>query len=383
MRRIVEISQILLFYDVPHVFTVVDKNGTNYVCMLVRVTPFTDQFVCTGISPMRLNSLLLGHLDLRDVFESPELHEYFYADVFDYTVAQMEIVLSDRPTIAEDELPDRGIRFSPHEIEEEIAMESRKHSRTILYLGIEPAAGEHQAGVAANKLAKLLSTFQDVSKYAFKKAIAHKSPSKKVTLSNSDIYMWDVYGSKAASFNLMLKSRLPGNLLGRSDISIAVSLIDEVVSSIDDLHASKEVLTKYRGHFVSKYLDTMRYLSHTSDTIYYSWVPSQFDEVRTKHVSFRQAAALLKYLGTKDELGREVVTMRGFFDKVYVSRNQWIFVDDGGNTYNGTLKSGSSVSLDKITTSVPYEIECDEVLVSKPLSDVDEKRYELYSHRRL
>jgi hypothetical protein len=65
--------RILLYYDVPEIFVGVDTVGTQYLCLLAEEHEGDLHYICTQISGNRLYEVGMGKIDIRTVFESPEL----------------------------------------------------------------------------------------------------------------------------------------------------------------------------------------------------------------------------------------------------------------------------------------------------------------------
>ncbi|GHT93055.1 hypothetical protein FACS1894140_5880 [Spirochaetia bacterium] len=65
--------RILLYYDVPEIFVGIDTVGTQYLCLLAEEREGDLHYICTQISGNRLYEVGMGKIDIRTVFESPEL----------------------------------------------------------------------------------------------------------------------------------------------------------------------------------------------------------------------------------------------------------------------------------------------------------------------
>lgn len=319
---------------------------------------------------------------MREVFAEPEVNTYYQFNISDYSARSISMRRLDGFHFPEEDLPDQGVRFTDDEFASGIQEDAKRYSRPILYLGVEPSGRVGETKVSAKRLARILDGFQDVVKYAYKKAIVEKPAAERRLINKEEYYTWDVYGTEAASFNVKMQSRLSGNLLGQTEIVNAMSILDEVISSIEDFERSAEYLVTYRGHFVSKYLETLRLLSKTKDTLYYSWIPSAYEDVTTTRITYRQAKAFVDHFADRTELGVETVTYRGCFDEIYVSKGKWIFIDEEGKEHKGNAKS-EVITLEEITTSVPYVIICSEVLTDGVLPDDEKTELWLQEIKRL
>lgn len=105
--------KILVFLDVPQLFLSRDALGTSYICLLYNSD--TDAHICVQASAARIQGLLNGEIDLRDMFTSPEQEGTLFKASFDgQTLAAERIRRND---VSEEMLPDTGFHLSdkrPH-----------------------------------------------------------------------------------------------------------------------------------------------------------------------------------------------------------------------------------------------------------------------------
>lgn len=104
------IKRILEFYDVPQLFVAQDTLGINYLCVLYSEE---ENFEYLGIqmSDIRLNNFLLGQLDLRKIYLSPEQENSLY-----HITVKEKAITADRllntSEITEQMLPEPGFYYS-------------------------------------------------------------------------------------------------------------------------------------------------------------------------------------------------------------------------------------------------------------------------------
>lgn len=114
MNDILTMERVLDFYDQPQLFVARDSFNTLYLCLLFDDEP-TLQYTAIRISDKRLKSFIDGTLDLRAIYEQPEVSgEYF--DV-SYNENTYHISLATFSTITEDRLPDQGYTASRQPME--------------------------------------------------------------------------------------------------------------------------------------------------------------------------------------------------------------------------------------------------------------------------
>ncbi|MFN9110412.1 MAG: DUF6575 domain-containing protein [Bacteroidota bacterium] len=108
MAKILNISQILVYYDFPEIFLAKDIVGTNYLCLLVDADETATTYISTAISQQRLSSFINGQIDLRDIYTNPEIEEWLTFNQVD------QIIVAEKwnePVIPEIYLPEPGFVF--------------------------------------------------------------------------------------------------------------------------------------------------------------------------------------------------------------------------------------------------------------------------------
>lgn len=108
MKIALQISQILVYYDCPQVFVAEDIVGTKYLCLLVSCEDSISKHICTKISDKRLLKFVLGDLDLRLIFEEPEIPEYY---TFDNLEESINADLYLKKQLPEEFLPQTGFTY--------------------------------------------------------------------------------------------------------------------------------------------------------------------------------------------------------------------------------------------------------------------------------
>ena len=77
MNRIFTTLSILDYYDGPEVLLVSDQFGARHLMNLAAEEDGVEEFVTTLISPERFEQLVKQEIDLRGVYLSPEIPEFF------------------------------------------------------------------------------------------------------------------------------------------------------------------------------------------------------------------------------------------------------------------------------------------------------------------
>lgn len=115
MNNILTIDRIIDFYDIPQIFVARDAFDTLYLCLLFRDEPRV-QYTAIRVSDKKLDGFIKGHVDLRDMLETPEVDGEYFDVTFDGDAYRIE--RADFEKISEDRLPERGYVMSNGQTEE-------------------------------------------------------------------------------------------------------------------------------------------------------------------------------------------------------------------------------------------------------------------------
>jgi len=106
-KRMEKIKPIieLLYYDYPQVFIGRNIEDQNYCCMVITENEFGPQYLCTPISDQRTQRISDGYIDLRDVYEYPEVNYFYLASYNEEDEESISLILQDYTSCPEEFLP--------------------------------------------------------------------------------------------------------------------------------------------------------------------------------------------------------------------------------------------------------------------------------------
>lgn len=114
MNNQLTVEKVLDFYDIPQLFVARDGFNTLYLCLLFDDEPIA-KYTAIRISDHRLKDFTNGSLDLRTIYEHPEVAgEYFDVSFSDDAYHVSPTAFS---TISEDRLPAEGYTVSRQPME--------------------------------------------------------------------------------------------------------------------------------------------------------------------------------------------------------------------------------------------------------------------------
>jgi len=364
MNTKVFLKDILLYYDTPQLFVSRDAVGTNYICMLIEQNTDFDKFACISVSEQKLTQFTNGHIDLRDVFLTPEINQFYYTHVQNYQSNYFEIIPIEIEQLPPEWLPDEGVFINLDQVQSEVLIESKEKAKTIIHLNLNPPESINEPRIKALTLTEALLRFQTMLKYAYKKSIVSFPYAQRKQLNVPENYQLDVFAFAQGSFKIKMQSQCYPNLFGETEILRALELVDQLVDNIDDIGGSLKLLSQNKGHFANTYINFIKYIAESKSKLTYAWAYSGIKSPVMKQISSDQAQHLYEIFNQQDELKEETIELIGYFDKVDEKYGKWRLVDKENNTYNGELGEVEGITLKGvIIRTMLYRLVCIEKII--------------------
>jgi uncharacterized protein DUF6575 len=384
MRTQIFLKDILLYYDTPQLFVARDAVGTNYICMVVEQNSDFDNYACVQISEKKLEYFSNGHIDLRAVFASPEIKKYYQAKIHDFELNFFEIIPLENDELPEEWLPDEGIVIKIAQSQSEIVAESKDKAKTIVYLSLNPPESANEPRINTLSLSEALLRFQTMLKYAYKKSIAKISYANRKQLNVPENYQLDVFAFAPGSFKVKMQSQSYPSLLGETEITRALHLVDQHVDNIDNVDSSLKLLSENKGHFANTYINFLKYIAESKSKLSYSWAFSRIKNPVTKQITSDQAQYLYEIFNQQDELKEETIELIGHFDKVDKKYGKWRLVDQENNSHNGELGEVEGLTLKGVIIGTKlYKLVCIEKITEVVGTSEEKKSIQLMELKQM
>ncbi|MFH0924933.1 MAG: DUF6575 domain-containing protein [bacterium] len=374
----IKYKDTLLFYDTPIVFIGVDLINTNYVCQLIERDDKGDNYLCVQISPTRLVELIKGGLDLRNVFEVPELNQYYKITVVEDLNSSFELIPIDPKEIREDWLPKTGLFLEPvsENKEELILNEVKSRNSAIVHLILNPPESAVGHVISVTHLAGALDLFQLMLRHAFKKVYTGFGKDFRKLSDFLDKYSLEVFALSPGSFKIHLQSKEKADISGYVEISKGLEKIDEITGSIGDMNKSLEVLKANKGHLASSYINLLEFVIENDCPISYSWITPEREKPITKNISKKQAMPLYNEIAEYKELKVELLEIVGKIIRSDVKKGTWTIETDEGKEYSGKIEEGENISLKgTVNDSEKYRFYCEEKIIERVGAAKETKEY--------
>ena len=357
MNSIIDIDQILLYYDTIQLFIGTAQIGTMYLCMLYDDHNI-DKYIGIRISKQKLSLLLSGRNDLRSIFLSPEIpEEYFSITILEGNKYILDATL---PTIEEYMLPAEDAFIIPSNDYSDLIEERLEWGKPIVHLGFIDNNNSHY--IKASALSSLISDYQDFVTNTYKKI--NETPQARVITPN-----FNIFKSSAASFNLHMYIDDDLDLFGGSSMDSTLDFINALLD-FENEDMLKESLGRIQGYAFSHYKRFIKGLVNNNLCIKSAWTTSDIEHpVSYNQIQSDKIQYAYEVLKRSTELEQEHIELIGFFLKVDSTNGDWKFyctIDE--KEYKG--KSLNSEILNGLTVRTKdYKITCTKTAEKQTISD--------------
>lgn len=351
--RTLRLTKILEYYDVPQLFLATDQLNSNFVCMMTEFIAGTGYiYFAVQVSESKLRDFLLGEVDLRQLYISPEVEDAYFRVVVHNQIISAESF--SRDNITESILPDEGYYYEEDDDAEnyELVAKTQQERFTIIRLGFVDQRNSHE--IDTECLAQAISAFQHTVTNCHQKLRGKQ---------NAIEAKLKVTTFKAASFDVEFKSSAPVDLFGGSELSDTFAKIDSLMRTSEE-DEFKSILRSVQGRTVSNYKNFIKILEENNLAIKYKWVSSIADKsVVSTVVPKERVSQIYELLTRNEELASEEVEYTGVFLASSVENGKWsLRAEDIDKPINGesedfNLLSGVTIERKR------YRIRCRETQV--------------------
>lgn len=336
MSNIINIEQILLYYDTVQLFIGVDCVKTYYLCILYEEMA-EDRYLAIKISPSKLSLLLTGSEDLRVLYLNPEIDKDYYSLAY----SSEGFIIKDRFEVPEERmLPEEGafeVNACRNAFEKDLIDERLYYSRPIIHLGFVDRNNNKK--IKAETLSILLNDFQELLNNIYKKIDSG-------THSAIRVPELHVFSTSLASFNLHMYVEDDLNLFGGSSIDNALLFLNSILDyQNDDLLIDS--LSKIKGYAVSYYKKFLENLLENEINIKTAWTTSDVSNpVFSNYIEVVKLRKAYEILDKVSDLEEENQILNGFFVKIDMINGGWKFYDTNeeciykGSSNNKNILSG-------------------------------------------
>jgi hypothetical protein len=372
LNKNLTISQILVYYDYPEIFSAIDDVGTNYVCLLINTEKDVTNYVATAISVKRFSEFINGKVDLRDIYESPEVREWY---TFSSIAEPIKADIWKEQALRQEFLPERGFLYqkplSGHEV---ILKEVIENRNAVIHLAVSDE--EDNYSIDADNLGNIVKLYQSIIENSFKKALVQRNIKEKKSYFIPQNYKLRAFASSQSSFNLHLYSTSQTDLFGNSMIELGLEKFDEITKDFENDDILIESLRTVKGHTISSLKKLVKTMIDNKIKIKHKWFAPNRDVVHFTVIDKNKAEKLYNILNLAEELAEETRVFIGSLVQVDVEKGTWRI----NNLEDGKEYSGEAIGqiLQGVTVeTVNYKLTCLETIEELKVSEKEKVRYVL------
>lgn len=349
----VQLLHVLLEYDYPQVFVARDRIDGRYVFMVVEEGELGPAYICAPVSHRRCDELLSGKIDLRRVFEEPEVPE-IYSCLPDDLTQFFTIEPQSIDDVGNDWLPEEGLVFN---YTDAVLNKSQELGSTVAYASLAVPEAASEARIRSRKLSEFLAIYQNVLRNLARhgaKALGKAIPKAE------DPYEVDVFGFCPGSFTVQVRSSEPCDILGENKALItAFSKLNQFLDVADRPEEAMAYMLSVKGHTASSLMSLLNFITENNCPFSNTWSAPGMASSSRSRIRVATARKVIDRCRQRDDLGIEVIELTGIVDSAKVSTSTWtIHVD--GESYSGGVKEASGLNLAGITVGMRYAFVCEE-----------------------
>jgi hypothetical protein len=326
--------------------------------MLVEETDKVDKYLCAPASLSRIEALTRGELDLRAVYEVPEVEELYVVEAISGELKELSSAAIDTKAIPDSWFPIAGCYLTEEKPGDALVKEAMERQRVVIHYRLNPPEASKEPKITAEHLGQAVKLVQRLVKYAYGKAVRIKDEFRDKTMPAP--YQLEVTSFSPGSFTIHMQSALTADLLGYVQISRALEIIDAVSERIDAPKEAVDKVAEFGGHFASAYKNLLQFITDTETPVEYTWSTPEQKPPRHYRINTKQAKPVYEEITKRTEIETEEARLVGRLSKVDEKYRTWrIVTEENQKEYGGS----SDIDLAGLTIGTRrYEFVCEERL---------------------
>ena len=332
------VTEILLYFDGPHILSCQDEAGRRYVAHMVQEFADCDRWFLVPVSLERSVAIRKGEIDLRTSVRHPEP-----GWIWDITVlhdgSQGNASKRDAGSLDEFELPGPNARLhlkgDPPTLYNETNVKNLPHNRDTLLISLDD--GRHSKTISASNLGAVLLGIQRLVEVVGLTRSSYPTRGLREDLQLSFV------DSFAASVGIRLESR--ENDLAGSLTSHSLDELMQLLKTEDNKILLSSILPNMHPWAVARYRSFLGILDRADLSFHAKW----FTGNRMFHsaiLTLEKIRSIISILGDEEESMERTLSLHGDIellgvisdDKGGIRKASFEFISsDDGEHYRGTL----------------------------------------------
>lgn len=378
MSLILKLKNVLIYNDKPEIFVCQDNIDTNYLCLTVDEEDLVFQHLAVPISKKRLFNFINGKVDLKEVFQEPEISRWLYFGDLSDEISPSTI---EKNQIPDTYFPDEGFFLDGQLDEEELIFnEVNSVNNAVIHFTLSDEKGGYSIG--AEELSDSVKFYQQVIEKTYIKAVKSRDFKNKDFYLEPENYKLRAFAYSPSSFNLHLYSNSQTNLFGDPFIEIALKKFDEIINQASSNNDYLELLRTFKGHTISSLKKLVNKVKDNNIVITNKWLTPNSKKPQKSYLNPEKAEEIYSILTSSEELTEEIKTITGYFTEVDVNKGKWRMYDvEEEQEFNGEA-SGQTLQGVTIKTVI-YQVICQEIIEEFKVTEKQKAHYILNEIKEL
>ena len=378
MLKKLNISQILVYYDMPELFIATDEVDTNFICLLVDLNDNVPNYIATAISSNRLGAFIKGQVELKEILSEPQTNEWY---TFIIDNEQIFASRTEFDIIPDQFLPENGFYLNNEIIDNSsIVQEVVEKDNAVIHLALSDNKDEYS--IDADDLGDVVKLYSIMLENSYKKGlIEHKAKGKKALIVPMN-YKLRAFAASRASFNIHLYSQSQKDLFGNCMIEFGLEKIDQILTDYANDEELVISLKSVKGHAVSSFKKILKKIIDEKLKLKHKWFAPNQEQVHYHIIDTDKAQKIYDILNQSEELTEEIKELIGVFVQADVERGTWrIKTRDENKEFSGEANPEElrGITLDTVT----YKLICQEIIEEFKVTEKERTHYIFKSVEKL
>ncbi len=373
------VEKILDFYDIPQLFVSKDKVDTRYLCLFANIDDKEIKYISTKISLDRLYQFETGKIDLKSIFENPEINEYYIIKLIESTEEAFLFEIY-KESITQF-LPDADFYLNTGHLDNLLRKLAIENNRNVYQLHLS------ETGKSNTVSANLLSDYIKNVNYLIKNSIVQVAKNvsgkyKKVVDKMKSINI-EVFAFSEGSLNVYFKTNSFVDMFGRCYDDIFIDKLKELIDlDINNDAIIQKTFRENKGDIINSInaLCKKIIINKTPLEIYYSSANGKdegkiiIDETRANIYS--------NLIESKIELQKEEVEFIGTFMQADVERGSWRLkiIEVTNEIIEIIGKSSGKILSGVVLEKVKYLVKCEKKTIEDKITGEEKPQYLLIDY---
>ena len=365
-----EIVEIYDYYNVPILFSCRNSASYLYIVIFADHLPEYEMWLYAEVSPMRLNRIRSGVVNLHDAFAEPETGRLLKAMIPHSNSDEFESGYVTPDQLHSDVFPPiskyLNIGDTPLFSQTNLVAIAKSLGREIVGLNFN-STEEYSSEAPILPLGETLTRLQNV----INTIGMVRSKSKQINEEIRNSMQLSILASQPGSFDIQLASKKE-NTIPIGDIrSIQRETISEffnLLRSKDRESDLKDMLKRLQSRVAKEYKKFLTSLSESGADIIFSWASPKSDEQETVSLSKDEIPKLIESLQLFQPEQGKSFTVLGELIGLSLSRRRFEIKTEN-KTYKGFILKGADSSIRNATISRRYEAKIEEILNRSEATD--------------